>query len=271
MLRSLSEPEGYRLSARDGEIGHCNDFICDDAHWTVRYMVADTGGWLSHRKVLIAPTLLDGPDWDHRRFPVRLTRQEIEDSPPLDSDAPISRRYEHTYHDFFMTPYYWVGTSAWGNYPYPDMMAPPEIGAHGEELRPSADRPGQPGGTGAELPAEHADALHLRSLREVTGYSVLAADGHAGKLEDIIVDDRSWALRFLVVDTSWLPFSKKVLIPIDWVEDISWTDRRITIGVAKRRIEEAPGYDPREPLNEERETALYDHFGPPKGPASNRR
>jgi hypothetical protein len=268
MLRSLSEPEGYRLSAQDGEIGRCGDFLFDDTQWTVRYMVAKTGGWLSHRKLLIAPTVLESPDWDSRRFPVRLTRRQIEDSPPLDSDAPVSRRYEQTFHDFFMTPYYWVGTGTWGNYPYPELMTPPEIRSDESSGVAPAAQPGRstqaPPQPAPQPPTERDDGSHLQSLREVTGYHVRAVDGEAGKLEDMIVDDRSWQLRFLVVDTSWLPFSKKVLIPLEWVEDISWVDRRITVGVAKQRIEDAPSYNPHEPIDEERETMLYDHYGRPR-------
>jgi hypothetical protein len=248
MLRSLTQPEGYIISALDGEIGSCHDFLFDDAQWIVRYMVADTGHWLPGRNILITPALLEQPDWDTRRFPVRLTRQQIEESPPLDSDAPVSRRYERTYHDFFATPYYWMGSGLWGDYPSPGMMMPP-----------------QPQTTPSEIPEERPQDTTLRSVREVTGYGVATTDGDAGRITDFIVDDQSWALRYLVVDTSWLPLSKKVLIATDWIEEVSWVDRQIRVDVTSEQVEEAPKLDTRVPVNEAQETVLYDYYGRPRG------
>lgn len=226
MLRSLTEPEGYRLSATDGEIGRCRDFLFDDTDWAIRYMVADTGGWLSGRKVLISPAFLERPDWDARRFPVALTRKQIEDSPPLDSDAPVSRRYERTYHDFFATPYYWMGNGLWGNYPYPGRVMPPE-----------AEQP-------PEHPeAEEPEATRLRSVGEVTGYKVAAKDGDAGRVVDFVVDDDTWALRFAVVDLSLLPFSRKTLVAVDSIETVDWVDQRILVNLTAEQVKEAPEYD----------------------------
>lgn len=167
MLRTLKEPAGYKLTALDGDIGHCHDFLFDDSKWTVRYMVADTGRWLPGSKVLISPAFLESPDWETQRFPVRLTQQQIEDSPPLDSDAPVSRRYEQTYHDFFTTPYYWMGNALWGNHPFPGMTVPPPV------AEPQTELP--------TLPEEQPDATRLRSVREVTGYRVAARDGEAAR------------------------------------------------------------------------------------------
>lgn len=254
MLRSLTLPEGYRLTALDGEIGRCHDFLFDDAQWTVRYMVADTGRWLPGRKILISPAFLERPDWDARRFPVRLTRRQIEESPPLDSDAPVSRRYERTYHDFFTTPYYWLGNGLWGNYPLPGAVFPPEM--------PTREQ---------EPPDEHPDATHLRSLREVTGYRVVGSDEAAGWLDDFIVDDRTWALRFAVVDLSRLPLSRKVLVSVDWIEAVDWVDREIRVEVSAEQIEGAPDFDPAAPVNEAQQTLLYDYYGRPRGRAAHRR
>lgn len=254
MLRSLTEPEGYRLTAMDGDIGHCHDFLFDDVLWTVRYMVVDTGRWLPGRKILISPAFLERPDWEARRFPVRLTRQQIEDSPPLDTDAPVSRRYERTYHDFFATPYYWMGNGLWGNYPYPGTIVPPNL----EPVAPTE-------------PEEQPDATHVRSVREVTGYKVSAKNGDdAGRIVDFVVDDLSWALRFAVVDRSRLPFSKKVLIATEWIEEVSWVYREVRVDVTAEQIEGAPEFDPSAPVNEVQETTLYDYYGRPQGRMTSR-
>ena len=39
--------KGYQLESLDGEIGKVEEFYFDDHHWTIRYLVADTGNWLS--------------------------------------------------------------------------------------------------------------------------------------------------------------------------------------------------------------------------------
>jgi hypothetical protein len=252
MLRSLTEPKGYILSATDGEIGRYYDFLFDDARWTVRYMVADTGRWLPGRKILVSPPLLEQPDWDRRRFPVRLSRQQIEEGPSLDTDAPVSRRYERAYHDFFATPYYWMGNGLWGNFPYPQAVMPP---APEPQPRLAEEAP----------PAERPDGTHLRSVREVTGYEVMPEGSHAGKVSDFIVDDTSWALHFVVVDRSILPFSKKVLIATPWIEDVSWVDQEIHVDVSEEQIAGAPVFDAHNPLDDAYVSALYAHYGRPRG------
>lgn len=250
MLRSLTEPEGYRLEALDGPIGRCHDFLFDDRDFCVRYMVADTERWLGGRKVLILNNFLDQPDWDARHFPVRLTRRQIEKAPPLDADAPVSRRYEQTYHDFFSTPYYWLGGTLWN--------ADPGV-AVGGVVPPSAPE-------GEEIPVQDPEGTHLRSLREVSGYRITARGGEdAGRVADFIVDDRTWTLRLVVVDTSRLPFSRRVLLAVEWIEAVDWVDQRVRVDLPAQRIEDAPGFDPRAPINEATEKVCYDYYGRPAG------
>jgi hypothetical protein len=117
------------------------------------------------------------------------------------------------------------------------------------------------------MPQEPPAKTTLRSVRELTGYGVAAEDGDAGRIADFIVDDQSWALRYLVVDTSWLPLSRKVLISMDWIEGINWVDQKIPVSVTSAQVEGAPEFDPRAPVNEEQETVLYDYYGRPRGRA----
>ena len=114
MLRSLIELLDYVLAAEDGEIGRCSDFLFDDRHWTTRYMVADTARWLPGRKVLVSPIALGEPEWRSRLFPVRLTKEQIEDAPGLNEDAPVSRQYEIHWTRYYGWPYYWSGMGGWG-------------------------------------------------------------------------------------------------------------------------------------------------------------
>jgi len=122
MLRLIGEITGYVLAAEDGEIGRCKDFLFDDTQWAVRYMVADTRKWLPGRKVLISPISLGEPDWDTRRFPVKLTKEQVKNSPPLDEEAPVSRQYEIHWFDYYGWPYYWGAGGLWGAAPYPSAL-----------------------------------------------------------------------------------------------------------------------------------------------------
>jgi len=246
MLRNLSEIEGYVLQARDGEIGRCKDFLFDEEHWTVRYMVADTGKWLPGKKVLISPVSLDRPDWTTRKLPVNLTKELIEKSPPLSSEEPVSRKYEKKWYDYYGWALYWGGGGVWGP------------GAHPLDLK-NLERPMNP----AEAEAASEDS-ELRSASEVKGYHIKAKDDEVGHVEDFIVDDETWTLRYVVVDTrNWLP-GRKVLVPPHWIRSVIWPDKKVEIDLTRKEIEASPPYNPAEPVNREYEVQLYDFYGRPK-------
>ncbi len=175
MLRNAKDLHNYVLEAEDGEIGRCKDFLFDDKHWTVRYMVADTGKWLPGRKVLIPPFSLGHPKWDTRKFPVKLTREQIENAPPIDQDEPVSRLYEKKHFDYFGWPYYWVGSSKEGpiHFPYAPEASLPEV-----ELQKVRQ----------EQENIDPEESHLRSVKEVNGYYIKAVDGEIGHVEDFIFE-----------------------------------------------------------------------------------
>lgn len=247
MLRSIDELRGYTLAAEDGEIGRCKDFLFDDRHWTVRYMVADTGRWLSGRKVLISPVSLGEPDWNYRSLPVRMTKAQIEGSPPLEDDMPVSREYETRYFSYFRYPYYWTGAGLWGTAAYPGALyGVPQTGV--EEETVDDQRPN-----------------HLRSVKEVEGYRIHATDGHIGHVEDFIVEEDSWTIRYVVVDTrNWLPGGKKVVISPEWATAIRWEEQDMVVDLTKDAIKNSPEFDPTVPINREYEVRLYDFYGRPR-------
>lgn len=94
MLYKVKSLKGYRLHGLDGEIGWVKEFYFDDHHWTIRYLVADTGTWLTDRQVLISPYALDVINDKDQNIEVALTKQQIENSPSLDTDKPVSRQFE---------------------------------------------------------------------------------------------------------------------------------------------------------------------------------
>lgn len=242
MLRSIKNLSGAAISARDGEIGKVHSFLFDDDNWTVRYLVVDTGKWLPGRKVLIAPTALGRPDWQGRTLPVNLTKDQVRNSPDIDTERPVSRQKEaelRKYYDW--APYWGVGYG---------IGLPP-----GQYVE--ADR-------GAVAVENVQGDVHLRSTKEVRGYRIHATDGEIGHVEDFIVSDDGWVIRYLVVDTrNWLP-GRSVLISPDWVRDIGWEEREVWVDVAKQQIEDSPPFNETDPVNREYETQMYDYYGRPK-------
>jgi hypothetical protein len=250
MLRSALQLRGYRIDVKDGEIGKAHDVFFDDAQWVVRYLVVDTGTWLPGRRVLISPVSLGRPDWMHHVFPVELTKEELENSPSVDADKPVSRQLEADVVGYFGWPAYWL----------PAAYAAGSIGS-GSPPPPVAPQPEQ---GSAEEPAEVPDFdPHLRSVREVAGYHIGAADGEIGHVEDFVIDDEAWTIRYIVVDTrNWLPGRKVILAP-EWFTRFDWRESKAYTDLSKTTIKDAPTYDPSQPVNRDYEGKLYDYYGRP--------
>lgn len=254
MLRSVKDLWTYRLHATDGDIGKVSEFYFDDHSWTIRYLVADTGNWLVHRRVLIPPHVLDAPRWSDELFPVRLTREQIEASPPISADRPVSRQHEVALHSHFgWIPYWTEDTTAGRRY----------AEAHG---RPVASN--HAGAVQAEERAESAATSqgrdpYLRSTNAVQESHIEALDGSIGHVDDFIVDDETWILRYLVIDTrKWLP-GKKVLLATEWVQSIDWEAREVRVDLMKGDIKDSPPYDPSSPVDRTLEAHLYDYYDRP--------
>jgi hypothetical protein len=242
MLDRVKMLEGYRLNGLDGEIGKVKGFYFDDHHWAIRYLVADTGNWLTSRQVLVSPYALAAVSREEQHISIDLTRKQIEDSPPLDSDKPVSRQFEDSYYVYYGWPMYWGGPYLWGAYP--------------SVVR---DRDGR---TDSTLEEEAWDP-HLRSTHEVTGYHVHAADGEIGHVEDFIIEDETWAIRYLVIDTrNWWP-GKKVLVSPRWIESVSWSGQEVLVNLPREIIQQAPEYTNETQLTRDYEARLHQHYGRP--------
>ncbi len=241
MLRSLKDLEGYKITAEDGDIGKLHDFLFDNGFWTVRYVVVDTGHWLPGRKVLLRPGVLLNFNWRERSLGVGLTRKQIESSPDIDTDQPVSRQREQELHAYYGWPFYWAGP---GMMPTTPPFAPP--------LPPPQAEPkkGDP---------------HLHSVREIIGYGVEATDGDIGKVSDFIAETETWVVRYLVIAThKWLP-GREVLISPQWlVGPISWALQKVKVIMSRASIKNSPEFDPRTPVNRDYEARLYDFLWSPR-------
>lgn len=230
---------GRHLAGTDGDVGKVKDLFFDDDGWTVRYLVVDTGSWLASREVLISPVSITRDDQDGD-IQVRLDRRQVEQSPPVLSDAPVSRLYEEQLHNYYGWPYYWGGTAFGG----PGLYMYPPIGDVGiyptaAAREPRADTLAREERQAMEQRLADADP-HLRSCKEVRGYSIHAADGEIGHVDDFVIDERAWVVSHLVVDTrNWLP-GKRVTLETKVVAHIDWNLGEVCVGLTKAEIKDAP-------------------------------
>jgi hypothetical protein len=229
----------YKLDGLDGEIGKVKEFYFDDRHWAIRYLVADTGDWLAERQVLISPYALAGVMKEDRKIAIDLTKKQIEDSPSLGTDKPVSRQFDEAYYGYHAFPNYWSGPYLWGYSPYP-----------------LNDRALWKNTMQAEKPWDP----HLRSSRDVTGRHIEALDGEIGHVSDFIIDDENWAIRYLVIDTKNLWPGKKVLVSPRWIERVSWSESKVFINLTRQTIKDAPEYSEDSLLTRDYETELHRHY-----------
>lgn len=252
MWKSAEHLFGYQAQAVDGTAGKVKDFTFDDQSWTLRYLVLDTGGWLPGRRVLISPQSFEAPSDAQRLFPLKLTKAQIENSPSESFDRPVSRRHEAELAVYYGWLPYWT--------------VPPVPG--GGAIPPSTDEPPSSAADPGLPPEGREGNSRLRSMSEVIGYRLEAKDGDIGKVNDFILNESDWTIRFLVADTrAWLP-GKQVLIAPQWIQSIRWDDRHVRVDLSKDQIEHSPAYDPAEPINIELEEQLYDYYGRPHPRAS---
>ena len=151
---------------------------------------------------------------------------------------------------YYGYPYYWGGPNLWGLTSYPaGLTVQREAVTDAEAAQARA---------GKEWPDSH-----LRSTNEVTGYHIEAADGEIGHVEDFIVDDETWAIRYLEVDTrNWWP-GKKVLVSPQWIDNVSWPDSKVYVHLSRETIKNGPEYIESMPISREFEKRLYGHYGRP--------
>ena len=241
-LRRVRELTELTILGTDGEIGSVQEVYFDDRNWAIRYLVVKAGGWLVSREVLLAPAAVAEINDAHRTMMVALTKDQIRRAPPIEAAKPLSRDYEEAYFRHFQwAPYWEPGPTEWASsVPYPEMPPLP---------------------IDTTLPADAPKNPHLRSSREITGYDIQAMNGAIGHVEDLVVDDETWTVRYIEVDTrNWLP-GKNVLLQMMRIDHISWVDRSVAVMLSRQAIESAPAYDPSKLITPSYEVQLFKHYG----------
>jgi len=231
MLRNIKSFFGEKLGALDGEIGHVKDLMYDDQCWVIRYLVADTGSWIPGRQVILSPYAFTPIEEHGKVLSVALTRRQIEDSPSLKLYHQVTRDYEISYHQYFGWPFYWQGTGLWGMNNNP-LLA----------IQPLDVPPVEPGKR--EMGVEERASTHLQSVKCTIGFHAYSNHDSVGQVTDFLMDDRSWAIRHLVVETRNLLPGKKVLITPDQIQKVSYEDLRFYLKMTKADCQQAPIYDP---------------------------
>jgi hypothetical protein len=259
MLRSLDDLEGYAIRATDGLIGHVSDFYFDDEAWVVRYLVVEAGSWLSSRKVLISPVAFGQPNWTDKVLPVSVTREQVKNSPDIDTDKPVSRQHEMEYFGYYgYYPYYWGGAGLWGAGAYPGAMLTGGgyAGSGAEYLTAQAEQ----ARVAREAGQHENDDPHLRSGKAVMKYHIEASDGGIGHVQGLLLDDETWAIRYLILDTSNWWVGHQVLIAPKWIQHVSWSERMVSVNLTRQSIKDAPPYHSAATLDRDGEINLHKHY-----------
>jgi uncharacterized protein YrrD len=245
MLRSIEKLKDFRVQAVDGELGSVSALLFDERRWHVRYLVMDVGNWLVGRQVLISPTAVTEIDNETKDLFLSLTKEQIENSPDVAEDAPVSREIEQALHKYYQwRPYWGIGVN--------DPLAfSPFLGeAVATEIETKQDE------SQVDVNVEN----HLRSTAEVTGYQIQARDGEIGHVNDFLFDDKEWRIRHLVVDTgTWLP-GKKVLLAPPWIQRIQWAAKKVYFALTQDSVRHSPPFDPVLLDTEQYEKEMLDQY-----------
>lgn len=223
MLHSLRSMIGKKILATDAVLGKVIDFYFDDLTWTARYAVVETGTWPAYRQVLISLISLGMQDWDSLVLIVNLTCEQVRNSPDIDTKRPFFRQKEILLQEYYKWSNYWnIGyQGTFGLTPFPLFE---------DIILPDTEQ------------VEHSNDPHLRSICQVTGYTVHANDGIVGEVDGFIVENDKWNIKFITVATgSWIA-TKKVLVFSSSISNVNWSKASIYVDCLKETIKDTPMY-----------------------------
>jgi hypothetical protein len=199
MLQSLENIRNYKIHAKNGDIGHVEDFYFDDKDWKTCYLVADYGNWVTgHQKVLITPQHFVHTDWTEGKLYVDLTTEQVESSPDASAHTPISRQHK-------------MSKAFASGFKDKDVDA-----VVAQKISP--------------------EDMYLCSLKDTEGLHIEAADGEIGHVLDFMVNEETWEIVWLVASTrNWWP-GKQVLISPEHIKRVSWPERKIYLDMTRQEV-----------------------------------
>jgi uncharacterized protein YrrD len=226
VLHLARKIRGALVLATDGEIGAVEDFFFEEDRWTVRYVHVDTGRWLSGKRVLISPMSVT-PPWNRSGVRVTLTRDQVWNSPEVRSDPP-SRVSEAELLRYYGYPIYWGAGGVWGAFENPGALVAQSV---------------DPAPLPAAGPAIDVEAQHLRSTNQSTGYHLHARDGEIGHVDDFVIGEESWRIRYLLVDTSNWIGGRSVVVLTDAVTRIEQDRGVLHIDATRDQIRNSDAFE----------------------------
>jgi sporulation protein YlmC with PRC-barrel domain len=235
MTRTMKGILGSDVVGTDGELGRVTDVYFDDRTWTVRYLVVQPSDVNRSTPFLLSPIAVAAVP-DEGQIQAEITRDLAVQAPDIGEEQPVSRRMEQASMDHYGWGYYWEGPELWGRWATPLGLATP-----GPRARPH-------GMFSEPVPPEVEEELEeerstLRSVSEVGGYHVQATDDEIGHIEDMLLDEETWRIHCLVVDTSNWWFGKTVTVPADLFGRIEWAEQKIHVDATREQVKESSEYD----------------------------
>jgi len=217
MLQDIKDLYGNKVSALDGTIGQVKDFYFDRSTWAIRYLVVDTGAWLAGRLVLLAPHAFGRLDRYERTLHVKLSSQQIENSPKLEAQQPVSREHEIACHHHYGWPAYWNADTRWG----------------------LTDFPGLRGRSTAKTEVQPPPRAYppLESTQSLGGYQIQTEKGTIGTLSGFTVFDRTWIICDLIVKPGEWYAGKDLRVTPDQIRQISHENSSVLINLTKSDME----------------------------------
>lgn len=242
MLRHANSLVGYDLKTSSSESGKVVAVFFDEDSWKLRYLVVEGGKWLSYRNVLLSFEALESIDDDNENIFVSVDGKSVIESPDLKTELPISRGAE------LLLAKYWNWTPYWTK-----ELLPPYINRNisaeaGRESKEATEKRAQ-------------KESRLRSVEEVTGYSVHARNGGSGHVASLVYNESDHAIRYILVDTRKWFGGREVLVPIEKIEKVSWSSNEFVLEPPAEQIKSAPEYESLAAVSNEFEQRIREHFG----------
>ena len=250
MLWNATAIKGYVIDAADGEIGTVADLLFEDGSWAIRWLIVETGTWLSAAKVLLPAAVLGEPHAEPEHVHVRLTRQQVRDAPAFDPDTQLTREIEATHARYYAISPYWDD----------DLM-------QGFYARQAADSDATKGATTVmdRRDARNFDRApgppHIHSVMATQGLTVEGTDDAIGHVEDLLVDTGGWTARYITVHTGvWWPGEKVLISPLS-VEWIDWIRRDIQLDISRQQVLDSPPYKPEMTVDGAYDESFLTYYG----------
>ncbi|MCB8962537.1 MAG: hypothetical protein H6651_19655 [Ardenticatenales bacterium] len=221
MLLTIAELKEYEVETTDGATGRISDLYVEDGFWFVRYLVVSSGTWLNQHEVLLLPDIIAEAETTSGRLHIKLTEQQLLDSPPRERHLPISRQYEEQLADHYGWARYWLPATLLG----------------------SGHAPTLPVTTTGEKPLTPSDGGEpvLRSLNELLSYELRAQPSATLPLADMVLSTRNWQLRYLLVAEEGVGDRP---VSLDFVSQCSWEERAIQLSLTPAQIQQQEPYLP---------------------------